>query len=55
MRHVVMYDDQAFIWAVVDTEGANLVVSVHASRRDAARAAAKEETEWPPRPIARGS
>lgn len=55
MRHVVMYDDQTLVWAVVDTEGANLVVSVHGSRRDAARAAAREEAEWPPRPMFRGA
>ena len=55
MRHIVMYDDQALVWAVVDTAGANLVISVHHSRRAAAYAAAKEEAEWPPRPIARGS
>ncbi|MCG8511320.1 MAG: hypothetical protein MI741_19050 [Rhodospirillales bacterium] len=47
MRHIVVYDRDSAGWAVVDTESAHLVISLHDSRYAAASAAVLEERNWP--------
>ena len=49
MRHIVEYDAETMRWAVVDTESAHLVISLHATVGAAQSAAATEEHDWPSR------
>lgn len=47
MRHIVEYDAETMRWAVIDTESAHLVISLHATRSAAQIAAVTEERDWP--------
>lgn len=49
MRHIIAHDTERGGWLVIDTESANMVVSVHASPGAASRAAEAEERDWPAR------
>lgn len=49
MRHIIVFDEEATGWAVVDTQSANMVISYHHTRGAAKAAANTEEKNWPSR------